>query len=299
MAYLRCMWTNRMLSLIELALDEDLGRGDHTTASSVPEGLRRSGVIKAKEAGRVAGIQVALKVFECVDSSLQCEVILEDGSPIQPGDEVMRLKGPARSILMGERLALNFMQRMSGIATRTSEVVDQLEGTNCRVLDTRKTTPGMRAFEKWAVRIGGGFNHRMALDDMILIKDNHVDYAGSMHAALEGVRDYLFVHELNIPVVVEVRDESEADEALNAAAIYQKPNGTRLVDRLLLDNHSPEQAAAQVLRLKGKIPLEASGGITPENARAYALAGVDYISMGWLTHSVPSLDLSLKSIDLP
>ncbi len=288
-----------MMALIDLALDEDLGRGDHTTASSVPTGLLREGVIRAKEAGRVAGVEVARKVFERVDAELQCTVLKADGASVVPGDEVLRIRGAARSILMGERLALNFMQRMSGIATRTAEVVAMLEGTHCRVLDTRKTTPGLRAFEKWAVRIGGGVNHRMALDDMILIKDNHVDYAGSMTAALEGVHRYLAAEALDIPVVVEVRDEAEADEALAASERLLRPDGSPLVARLLLDNHTPAQAAEQVTRLAGRVALEASGGITPSNARAYAEAGVDFVSMGWLTHSVPSLDLSLKSVDLP
>ena len=299
LAYLRSMWTERMMALIDLALDEDLGRGDHTTASSVPTGLLREGVIRAKEAGRVAGVEVARKVFERVDAELQCTVLKADGASVVPGDEVLRIRGAARSILMGERLALNFMQRMSGIATRTAEVVAMLEGTHCRVLDTRKTTPGLRAFEKWAVRIGGGVNHRMALDDMILIKDNHVDYAGSMTAALEGVHRYLAAEALDIPVVVEVRDEAEADEALAASERLLRPDGSPLVARLLLDNHTPAQAAEQVTRLAGRVALEASGGITPSNARAYAEAGVDFVSMGWLTHSVPSLDLSLKSVDLP
>lgn len=287
-----------MQALIALALDEDLGRGDHTTASSVPAGLQREGVIRAKESGVVAGVEVALRVFQTVDPTLEVSVIRQDGERIQTGEEVLRVRGAAQSILMGERLALNFMQRMSGIATRTAEVVGQLEGTKCRVLDTRKTTPGLRAFEKWAVRIGGGMNHRMALDDMILIKDNHVDYAGSMQKALEGVHRYIHAEALTVPVVVEVRDEREADEALAASDRWKKPDGSPLVDRLLLDNHTPEQAAQQVNRLKGRIPLEASGGITPDNARAYAEAGVDFVSMGWLTHSVPSLDLSLKSVDL-
>ena len=299
LAYLRSMWTERMMALIDLALDEDLGRGDHTTASSVPSGLQREGVIRAKEAGRVAGVEVALKVFERVDRDLSCTVFKADGASVVPGDEVLRVRGSARSILMGERLALNFMQRMSGIATRTAEVVAMLEGTHCRVLDTRKTTPGLRAFEKWAVRIGGGVNHRMALDDMVLIKDNHVDYAGSMTAALEGVHRYLAAEALTIPVVVEVRDDAEADEAFAASERLRRPDGSPLVARLLLDNHTPAQAAGQVARLAGRIDLEASGGITPSNARAYAEAGVDYVSMGWLTHSVPSLDLSLKSVDLP
>lgn len=253
----------------------------------------------AKESGIVAGVEVAQRVFGTVDPALVVEVEIEDGSRVSPGDVVMRIRGLATSILMGERLALNFMQRMSGIATRTAAVVERLEGTNCDVLDTRKTTPGIRAFEKWAVRIGGGVNHRMGLYDMILIKDNHVDYAGSMTAALEGVAHYLKEENLpELPVVVEVRDAGEAEEALVASERLLRDGGRPLVDRLLLDNHSPEEAAAAVKRFGDRISLEASGGITIENVRAYGEAGVNFVSLGALTHSVPSLDLSLKSSDL-
>lgn len=295
----RVDWTDAMQRAIELALNEDLGVGDHTTRSSVPADVRREGVILAKQHGLVAGVEVARRVFGTVDPGLAVETLLPDGSPIAPGDVVMRIEGRAASILVAERLALNFMQRMSGIATRTAEVVASLEGTKCKVLDTRKTTPGLRAFEKWAVRIGGGVNHRMGLYDMILIKDNHVDYAGSMTAALEGVSRYLAAENLpDLPVVVEVRDGAEAEEALAASKTFPRPDGSPLVNRLLLDNHTPAEAAAAVKRFGADIPLEASGGITPDNARAYAEAGVDFVSMGWLTHSVPSLDLSLKSADI-
>jgi len=292
-------WTPEMQQAIEWALDEDLGEGDHTTRSSVPADVRREGVILAKESGIVAGVEVAQRVFGTVDPRLVVEVERGDGSAVSPGDVVMRIRGQATSILMGERLALNFMQRMSGIATRTAAVVDRLAGTGCDVLDTRKTTPGIRAFEKWAVRIGGGVNHRIGLYDMILIKDNHVDYAGSMTAALEGVAQYLAAENLQaLPVVVEVRDAQEAEEALAASDRLVRLDGRPLVDRLLLDNHSPAEAADAVKRFGGRIALEASGGITLDNVRAYGEAGVNFVSLGALTHSVPSLDLSLKSSDL-
>jgi nicotinate-nucleotide pyrophosphorylase (carboxylating) len=295
--YLRGMLTTEMERLIVFALEEDLGRGDHTSASSIPVDLQQEGFILAKESGVVAGLEVALEVFRRVDSTLQCVLLAQDGDAVDFGTQVMRIMGSARAILEGERLALNFIQRMSGIATRTAAVVASLDGTGCRVLDTRKTTPGIRAFEKWAVRIGGGVNHRMGLHDMILIKDNHVDYAGSMMEAMEGVAIYLNERELELPVVVEVRNAKEAAEAMEARSRWTKPSGSPLIDRLLLDNHTPEQAAQAVSEWGAEIPLEASGGITPSNAPAYGDAGVDFISMGWLTHSVPVLDFSLKSTD--
>lgn len=291
------MLTPQMERLIIFALEEDLGDGDHTSASSIPTSCLREGVILAKEIGIVAGLEVAQEVFRRVDAELSCDVLMPDGSGVVPGDVVMRIHGNARHILEGERLALNFIQRMSGIATRTRAVVELLDGTGCQVLDTRKTTPGIRAFEKWAVRIGGGENHRMNLGDMILIKDNHVDYAGSMLHALQGVAEYLEEHQMNVPVVVEVRDGLEAADAIEANVRWTKPSGEPLVNRLLLDNHTPAEAAAAVKNFGSSIPLEASGGITPENALQYARSGVNYISMGWLTHSVPGLDFSLKSND--
>lgn len=295
--YLRGMLTTEMERLIAFALEEDLGGGDHTSASSIPAELQREGFILAKESGVVAGLEVAREVFRRVDATLQCAMLAQDGDAVDFGTQVMRISGSARSILEAERLALNFIQRMSGIATRTAAVAASLEGTGCRVLDTRKTTPGIRAFEKWAVRIGGGVNHRMGLHDMILIKDNHVDYAGSMMKAMEGVALYLNERQLELPVVVEVRNAKEAAEAMEARARWTKPSGLPLIDRLLLDNHTPDQAAEAVTEWGADIPLEASGGITPSNARAYGDAGVNFISMGWLTHSVSVLDFSLKSTD--
>jgi nicotinate-nucleotide pyrophosphorylase (carboxylating) len=209
---------------------------------------------------------------------------------VEVGDVVIRIQGNARSILASERLALNFMQRMSGVATTTRKAMDVLAGTPTRVLDTRKTTPGLRAFEKWGVRLGGGVNHRMGLYDMILIKDNHVDYAGSMTAALAGVQAYFEGGEPRVPVVVEVRSMPELNEALAAS----EAEGLKL-ERLLLDNFSPAQVKEAVTHVAGRLPLEASGGIDLSNLRAYGEAGVDFVSMGALTHSVKSLDLSLKT----
>ena len=249
----------------------------------------------AKEDGVVAGLEVARFVFDLVDSELSCELLVQDGDRVVHGDRVLRVSGNAKSILIGERLALNFIQRMSGIASRTAEIMASFEGTKCAVLDTRKTTPGLRAFEKLAVQLGGGTNHRMGLYDMILVKDNHVDYAGSMEQALANVANYLDQSNANLPVVVEVRNPAETKAAMDARSHFQKPNGKPLVDRLLLDNHTPEEVAAMVDQWGQEIPLEASGGITPENARAYAEAGVDYVSMGWITHSVKGMDFSLKS----
>lgn len=284
-----------MERLIRFALEEDLGTGDCTSESSLPEGMLQEGFIMAKEDGVVAGLEVAEFVFGVVDASLTIELLATDGDAVTAGQRVLRVAGLAKSILIGERLALNFIQRMSGIASRTAAIMASFAGTKCAVLDTRKTTPGLREFEKMAVRLGGGTNHRMGLYDMILVKDNHVDYAGSMAQALENVAAYMKAEQSNVPVVVEVRDAAEAAAAMAARKAWQKPDGSPLVDRLLLDNHTPEQAAAMVEQWGETIPLEASGGITPDNARAYAQAGVDYVSMGWITHSVKGMDFSLKS----
>lgn len=279
-----------MLRMLDWALEEDLGRGDCTSNSSVPATLSHEGFILAKEAGVVAGIEVAREVFKRVDPEVVFEAKVADGASVEVGDVVIRIQGNARSILASERLALNFMQRMSGVATTTRKAMDVLAGTPTRVLDTRKTTPGLRAFEKWGVRLGGGVNHRMGLYDMILIKDNHVDYAGSMTAALAGVQAYFESGEPLVPVVVEVRSMSELNEALAAS----EAEGLKL-ERLLLDNFSPAQVKEAVAHVAGRLPLEASGGIDLSNLRAYGEAGVDFVSMGALTHSVKSLDLSLKT----
>lgn len=258
--------------------------------SSVPEGMLHEGFVLAKEDGVVAGIDVAREVFRLVDDSVQFEALKRDGEALVPGDVVIRVKGPARSILSAERLALNFLQRMSGVATMTRRAAEALRGTPTRVLDTRKTTPGLRAFEKWAVQLGGGVNHRMGLYDMILIKDNHVDYAGSMTAALRGVQSYFERGNPRVPVVVEVRSMSELEEAMTASSDL----GLAL-ERLLLDNFTPNQVREAVRWVDGRLPLEASGGIDLSNLRLFGEAGVDFVSMGALTHSVKSLDLSLKS----
>ena len=279
-----------MLRMLDWALEEDLGSGDCTSMSSVPESLVHDGFILAKESGVVAGIEVAQEVFHRVDPNVQVEAVVGDGDSVDSGDVVIRLHGAARSILAAERLALNFMQRMSGVATTTRRAMDILEGTPTKVLDTRKTTPGLRAFEKWGVRLGGGVNHRMGLYDMVLIKDNHVDYAGSMTQALTNVQDYFQEGGALVPVVVEVRSMSELDEALVAASDV----GLTLT-RLLLDNFTPEEVNKAVRHVGGRLPLEASGGIDLTNLRAYGDAGVDFVSMGSLTHSVKSLDLSLKT----
>lgn len=279
-----------MKQMVALALEEDLGPGDCTSESSVPQDLVHEGFILAKEQGIVAGIEVARHVFELVDQDVVFDPQVEDGSAVEVGDTILRLKGRARSILSGERLALNFMQRMSGVATMAHQATRLLEGTGAQVLDTRKTTPGLRAFEKWAVSLGGGANHRMGLYDMILIKDNHVDYAGSMSAALRGVKHYFDQGHLRVPVVVEVRSLEELREALTSSAQEQLT-----LTRLLLDNFTPSKAREAVEEVAGALPLEASGGIDLSTLRSYGEAGVDFVSMGALTHSVKSLDLSLKS----
>lgn len=282
-----------MKNFISLALNEDLGSGDVTSESSVPADLAQKGYILAKESGVVAGVEVAREVFYQVNPEIYFTAQINDGSSVKFGDVVIELDGLARDILTGERLALNFMQRMSGIATRTSEVVKLLEGTPTRVLDTRKTTPGLRAFEKQAVVMGGGVNHRMGLYDMILLKDNHVDYAGSMASAIEKVAQYLkdrFPALQELPLVIETRSFTEIEDAISASVKLGIP-----IERILLDNFSPNKVSKAVERYSHLVSLEASGGITPTNVRDYGETGVDFVSMGYMTHSVKSLDLSLKS----
>lgn len=284
------MLNDVMKSFIALALKEDIGSGDVTSESSVPADLFQKGYILAKEEGVVAGVEVAEEIFRQVDSSVSFNAIVKDGVSVSFGDVVIKLEGPARSILTGERLALNFMQRMSGISTRTKEIVSILDGTPTKVLDTRKTTPGLRAFEKWAVTLGGGVNHRMGLYDMILLKDNHIDYAGGMSAALLKVAGYQNGRASHLLLVVETRSYEEIEAALEAS----EDTGIK-IDRILLDNFSHAEVAEAVSRYSDKVVLEASGGITPDNVRGYGDAGVAFVSMGYMTHSVKSLDLSLKS----
>lgn len=275
--------------LIRLAFAEDIGDGDHTTLCSISESEKGKSKLLVKEEGVLAGVAVALDVFHAFDPELEVEVFLHDGAHVKPGEVAFVVSGKVRSILQTERLVLNIMQRMSGIATVTSRYMKLLEGTNTKVLDTRKTTPGMRILEKQAVRIGGGTNHRVGLFDMILLKDNHVDFAGGIENALHGAQNYLAEKNMSLKIEIEVRNMAELEEALRVGG----------VDRIMLDNFTPQQTleAVKVVRAReAGVEIESSGGITIDTLREYAETGVDYISVGALTHSVKSLDLSLKAI---
>ncbi|MFD1631484.1 carboxylating nicotinate-nucleotide diphosphorylase [Pseudopedobacter beijingensis] len=272
--------------IIKSALAEDVGDGDHTSLSTIPVAARGNAKLLVKEEGTIAGVELALEVFKEVDKDLEVEVLINDGEEVKPGDIVLYVSGSVQSILVAERLVLNLMQRMSGIATTTHRIVAELQGTGTQVLDTRKTTPNLRYLEKWAVRIGGGVNHRIGLYDMILIKDNHVDYAGGIEAAVKAAKAYLLRTNKKLQIEVEVRSLQELEQLLAVGG----------ADRVLLDNFSFDDLKKAVAMVNKTIPTEASGGITPENVLEYARCGVDYISMGALTHSVKSLDLSLKAV---
>lgn len=271
--------------IIDNALQEDIGEGDHSTLACVPKEAQGSAQLIVKENGILAGVELAERIFKRFDEKLEIEVLIKDGSEVNSGDIAFIVKGSSRSILSTERLVLNFMQRMSGIATQTNRIVKLIEGTNAKLLDTRKTTPGIRYLEKWAVRIGGGHNHRYALYDMIMLKDNHIDYAGGIKSAIERTHEYLKSTGKKLKIEIEVRNESELDEVLQIGG----------VDRIMLDNFTPNE----IKRVLNKIPVnfetEASGGITEETIRSFAETGVNYISVGALTHSVKSLDMSLKA----
>ncbi|MFN4147447.1 MAG: carboxylating nicotinate-nucleotide diphosphorylase [Runella sp.] len=270
---------------IRLALSEDVGDGDHTSLSTIPRDAERRARLLVKENGILAGVEVAQIIFEEVDPLLEVEVFIHDGQPIQKGDIVLQVQGDAQAILKAERLVLNTMQRMSGIATYTRSLVNLLEGLPTQLLDTRKTTPNFRLFEKMAVRIGGAVNHRYALYDMILIKDNHVDYAGGIEAAITKANEYLRRKGKNLQIEIEVRNLTELEEALRVGQVH----------RIMLDNFSLDDLRKAVVRVNGQYPLEASGGIREDTLRAVAETGVDYISCGALTHQIKSLDLSLKA----
>lgn len=272
--------------IIEFSLREDLGDGDHTSLSTIPDNQLGKAHLIIKEDGVLAGVEVALKVFATVDSTLKVEVKIQDGAEVRVGDIVLHVSGKIQSILLAERLVLNLMQRMSGIASVTRKVVNAISGTGAKVLDTRKTTPGLRVLEKWAVRIGGGVNHRFGLYDMILIKDNHVDYAGGIQKALNQAFEYRRAKKKAIPIEIEVRNLEELKQVLDSDK----------VDRVLLDNFDYATLKEAVSLVNKRIVTEASGGITFDNAYQYAACGVDYISMGALTHSVKSLDMSLKAV---
>jgi nicotinate-nucleotide pyrophosphorylase (carboxylating) len=272
--------------IIELALREDIGEGDHSSLSCVPQDATGQAKLLVKDSGIIAGVELAKKIFHRYDPDLEIDIHILDGAEVKPGDIVFDIRGKSRSILSTERLVLNFMQRMSGIATQTKNIVRLIEGTKAHLLDTRKTTPGIRALEKWAVTIGGGYNHRFGLYDMIMIKDNHIDYAGGVDQAIVRANNYIHEKGLKINIEIEVRNEAELEEVL------KNPK----VDRIMLDNFEPSQIVKVLPRIPSNIETEASGGITKDNIRAYAETGVDFISSGALTHSVKSLDMSLKAV---
>jgi len=271
---------------ISNALAEDVGDGDHTSLATIPGNTKGKAKLLVKDSGILAGVELAVEIFKQVDSTLKVDVFLRDGAVIKPKDIVLEVEGDAKSILTAERLVLNCMQRMSGIATKTHEIVELLKGTKAKVLDTRKTTPGLRYLEKWAVKIGGGVNHRFGLYDMILIKDNHVDYSGGIKQAIDNTHKYLQEKNKKLAIEIEVRNLDELEQVLQ----------TDGVDRVLLDNFNFDDLREAVKRIGERFVTEASGGITIDNIRQYAECGVDYISVGALTHSVKSLDLSLKAI---
>jgi len=275
----------KLKKFVELALEEDVRDGDHTSLSTIDADAQGEANLLVKDQGILAGVEVAEAIFHFIDPDLSLEIYLKDGAYVHSGDVAFRVKGSIQSILKAERLVLNVMQRMSGIATRVVDYSERLEGTPAKVLDTRKTTPLLRFLEKEAVRIGGGANHRFGLYDMILIKDNHVDYAGGISNALKKAHAYRLEKNLDIPIEIEVRNFEELEEVL----------ANEKVERVMFDNFSPEEVRKAVKLVGGRLVTEASGGITLETIRDYALSGVDFISVGALTHSVKSLDLSLKA----
>lgn len=271
--------------IIKNALQEDIGDGDHSSLSCVPEDGIGVAKLIVKDQGVIAGIELAEKIFKTYDSNLEVTIFIKDGTIVKQGDIAFEVKGSSRSILATERLVLNFMQRMSGIATETQKMVEIVSGTGVKLLDTRKTTPGIRYMEKWAVRIGGGHNHRFALYDMIMLKDNHIDYAGGIKPAIERANDYLKSTGKKLKIEVEVRNEEELSEVLEIGK----------VDRIMLDNFTPERIKSVIDTIPNTIETEASGGITSETIRSFAETGVDFISVGALTHSFKSMDMSLKA----
>ena len=271
--------------LIELAIKEDIGDGDHTSLCCIPAEQRGRMRLLCKQEGIIAGIEIARIILERLDPEMEFEQILEDGARVKPGDVAFYVSGRERSLLQAERILLNVMQRMSGVATQTAVYADRLEGLHTKVLDTRKTTPGMRVLDKMAVKIGGGENHRIGLFDMILLKDNHIDFAGGVRKAVEKAREYLDVTGKNIPIECEVRSLEDIDEVFAAGG----------ADRIMFDNFSPEMTRKAVEKVAGRCETESSGGITLETLREYAETGVDFISVGALTHQIKSLDMSLKA----
>jgi nicotinate-nucleotide pyrophosphorylase (carboxylating) len=278
---------NRILrEFILRSLAEDLGDGDHSSLACIPSETKGKAKLLIKEKGILAGIRVAVELFSIIDNELNPEMILEDGTNVVPGDIAFYISGRQQSILKSERLVLNIMQRMSGIATNTHEYATRLKGLKTKILDTRKTTPGFRFLEKEAVRIGGGLNHRMGLYDMILLKDNHIDYAGGISNAIDKTRAYLKGNNLNLKVEIEARSLEDVRTVLAVGG----------VDRIMLDNFSVEDTSIAVKEISGRFETESSGGIDLSTIRTYAECGVDFISVGALTHHIKSLDMSLKAI---
>ena len=271
-------------TLITRALQEDIGSGDHSSLAAIDSEAQGKADLLMKEDGIIAGLEVALQVFNEVDPQVSVDVLVKDGDQVKTGDKILSVSGRAQSILSAERLALNFLQRMSGIATKTARMVEMIAHTNCQLLDTRKTTPNFRIFEKWAVLLGGGRNHRFALYDMIMLKDNHNDYSGGITMAVSKSKEYLLENNLDLKIEVETRNLDEVEEALNAGA-----------DIIMLDNMTLDQLSEAVTLVGGKVQTEASGGITESTITSIAETGVDYISVGALTHSYKSLDMSLKA----
>ncbi len=272
-------------ALIELAIKEDIGDGDHTSLACIPASAHGRMKLLCKQKGILAGVEVAEMVLRRLDPEVGMEKVLSDGAAIEPGDVAFYVEGRIQSLLQAERLLLNIMQRMSGVATQTAYYVGLLKGTDCTVLDTRKTTPGMRVLDKMAVKIGGGENHRIGLFDMILLKDNHIDFAGGITPAVTKVKEYMAATGRNLPIEVEVRTMEDIAETMTLSGI----------DRIMLDNFSVPQTRLAVAKIGEFCKIESSGGITDKNIREYAECGVDYISVGALTHQIKSLDLSLKA----
>ncbi len=276
----------KLEEIIDKALEEDLGDGDHTSLSTIPEAATGKARLLVKEDGVIAGVEIARMVFQKVDPGINFVQYIKDGAYVMKGDIAFDVSGRSASLLSAERLALNFMQRMSGIATYTNKIVSLLEGTSATVLDTRKTTPLMRMLEKTAVKLGGGENHRMGLYDMIMIKDNHIDFAGGIRQAIEACHEYLRRKDKGLKIEIEVRNFQELDEVIKIGG----------VDRIMLDNFPVTDLKKAVELIDGRFETEASGGITLENIRYYAETGVDFISVGALTHQIKSLDMSLKAV---
>ncbi|WP_108244673.1 carboxylating nicotinate-nucleotide diphosphorylase [Muricauda brasiliensis] len=277
---------NELDLIIANAVREDVGDGDHSSLACIPPSAQGKAKLLVKDEGVIAGVAFAKKVFNYIDPDLTMEVLLDDGAQVKYGDIVFYVEGSSQSILKAERLVLNAMQRMSAIATKTQDFVSLLDGTETKILDTRKTTPGIRALEKWAVKIGGGENHRFALYDMIMLKDNHIDFAGGITKAIQKTQEYLKENGKDLKIIVEARNLEEVDEILKSEGVY----------RILLDNFDYDETREAVKRIGDRCLTESSGGITEDTIRKYAECGVDYISSGALTHSVYNMDLSLKAV---